>query len=311
MDIRPPERTATLFARSKTRDGTLRRIAGWGLGAAFSLATLAVVAQSSEGGARIRLAIAGLQNPTTLLLAARPQAEPATGALERRIADLTSDRDRLAARVAALEGQFEDMTGSIRNQTAAAAQGTAPAAVPVETARPAAPLPMIVAVAPPMINPLATPPAGVASILPEATPPKEPARETPVHETAPSPAAADAAAPVPLPPERLAEATPAETAKPVAAPARARTEYGIELATEPSMDGLRRRWAGVKANFGPLLIGLSPVAVRDRHPGSSAVRLVAGPLPSLKAAHQLCARFAAMKGECWPARINPADVVQQ
>jgi hypothetical protein len=76
------------------------------------------------------------------------------------------------------------------------------------------------------------------------------------------------------------------------------------------MDGLRQRWASVKANYGPLLVGLSPVAVRDRHTGATTVRLVAGPLPNLNAARQLCARVAAMNGNCWPARINPADVVQ-
>ena len=77
------------------------------------------------------------------------------------------------------------------------------------------------------------------------------------------------------------------------------------------MENLRERWASAKANFGPMLIGLSPVAVRDRHPGSTAVRLVAGPLPTLVAARELCARFARVNGDCWPARINPADVVQR
>jgi hypothetical protein len=118
-----------------------------------------------------------------------------------------------------------------------------------------------------------------------------------------------------LPPERVAEVAPTEPAKaePVkpAAPVHARAEFGIELATEPTLDNLRQRWSGVKANFGPLLVGLSPVAVRDRHPGSSAVRLVAGPLPSLAAARQLCARFANQNGNCWPTRINPADVIQR
>src|SRR5690348_11785400 len=109
MDIRPPERTATLFARPKPRDGALRRLAGWGLGAAFSLATLVVIAQSPAGGERIRFAMAELKDPAGILLAPRNRTDPATGALERRIADLASDRDRLAARVAALEGQFEDM----------------------------------------------------------------------------------------------------------------------------------------------------------------------------------------------------------
>jgi hypothetical protein len=118
-----------------------------------------------------------------------------------------------------------------------------------------------------------------------------------------------------LPPERHAEITPAAEAKPAPsappAPARARAEFGVELATAPTMESLRERWTSAKANFGPMLIGLSPVAVRDRHPGSTAVRLVAGPLPSLTAARELCARFARVNGDCWPAKINPVDVVQR
>jgi hypothetical protein len=76
------------------------------------------------------------------------------------------------------------------------------------------------------------------------------------------------------------------------------------------MEQLRQRWASAKANFGPLLVGLSPVAVRDRHPGSTAVRLVAGPVSSVIAARKLCAQFATLNGNCWPARIDPADVVR-
>src|SRR5581483_1868798 len=60
MDIRPPERTATLFARPKPRDGTLLRLAAWGLCATMSAALLVFVAQTPAGGARIKLALSGL-----------------------------------------------------------------------------------------------------------------------------------------------------------------------------------------------------------------------------------------------------------
>jgi hypothetical protein len=328
MDIGPPERAATEHGRKGRRDSTLLRIAVWGLGAACALTTLVIVAQSPAGGERIKLAMAELGEPTrsaaVVVAAVKPHTDPLVKTLQARLAQLTDDRDRLAARVATLESGFEDLTGSVRKQAAAVPLPAAPAPVPtpVATAEPRGPPPMVVAVAPPLINPLATPPAGVASILPEVPATKEPSKASALDSAAPEaatpgPRAGGSAAPesattagVPLPPERVAEGEPAQGAKPAATPARGGAEYGIELATEPTIEALRKRWSGVKANFGPLLVGLSPVAVRDRHPGSTALRLVAGPLPTLIAARKLCVRFAAMNGDCWPARINPADVVQ-
>lgn len=311
MHIRPPERTATEPPRTRPRDRILLRTAGWGLGAAFALGTLVIVAQSSAGGERIKLAMAELngstQQPVQLAASAGPQADPLVKSLESRITQLTGDRDRLAERVASLESNFADMTGSIRRQADAA---PAPSVIAGATADPTprAASAMVVAVAPPMINPLATPPAGVSSILPDTQ-----ASLTEGVESIPVEAAPPAA--VPLPPERQAAVAPAPDVKPrpvaPAAPARARAEFGVELATAPTMENLRERWVSAKANFGPMLIGLSPVAVRDRHPGSTAVRLVAGPLPSLTAARELCARFARVNGDCWPAKINPVDVVQR
>lgn len=311
MNIRPPERTATEPPRTRPRERLLLRTAGWGLGAAFALGTVVIVAQSAAGGARIKVAMAALTGetaaPARLAAATAPQADVMVTSLEARIAQLTADRDRLAARLASLESNFADMTGSIRSQASAVPTAAVVQSAAIEATTRATGAPMIGAVAPPIINPLATPPAGVSSILPDTEVP-------PTADLSAAPAAAPPA-PVPLPPERHAELTPAEDPKPVArppaAPARARAEFGIELATAPTMESLRERWASAKANFGPMLVGLSPVAVRDRHPGSTAVRLVAGPLPNLTAARELCARFTRVSGDCWPARINPADVVQR
>lgn len=325
MDIKPPERGSRETVRTKRHDRTLLRIAVWAFGAAIAVTTLAIVAQSPAGGERIQVALATFNDPIGPVLATdRPQADSTVRTLEARIAQLTADRDRLATRIDTLETSFTDLTGSVRKQASANPGAGPPAPAAAHIVERVAAMPMVVAVAPPMINPLATPPAGIASILPEA----------PVANAAPTPAApasvaagpvpAETAVPdvVPLPRERVAaveppgEASneaPVKHARPAAGvPSRSQgAEYGIELATESGMDGLRRRWVAVKANFGPLLTGLNPVAVRDSHPGSTAVRLVAGPLPSLAEARKLCARFAAVNGDCWPARINPADIVQR
>lgn len=317
MDIRPAERTATSSDRLKPRNGALLRTAAWGVCATFAAAILVFVAQTPAGGERINQALAGAVEPSAIAV----DSDPMVRALEARIASLTGDRDRLTQRVAALENGFSDLTGSVRRQAAAPpAAGTSTPVIAAPTVAVRDVSPMIVAVAPPLINPLATPPAGMASILPETPPTRSVALAAPEIPTptqappeamvpesaAPEAAAADEAptGSIPAQPERKAT----EAAKP---PAHARAEFGVELATEANMEGLRKRWAGVKANYGPLLLGLSPVAVRDQHPGSTNVRLVAGPLPSLTAARQLCARFAAVNGDCWPARINPAEVVQR
>ena len=317
MDIRPPERTATSSERLASRNGALLRTAAWGICASFAAAVLVFVAQTPAGGERIKQAMAG----TDEAVAVPAESDPMVRALEARVAALTADRDRLVKRVAALETGVSDLTGSVRRQAAAAPSSTP--AMPAPIAAVKEPVPMIVAVAPPLINPLATPAAGVASLLPEPAPAAAPVAEPPPEIPTPTKAPPEAMVPESAAPEAAAAddaptgSIPAQAerkasdAARTAGPARARQEYGVELATEANMEGLRKRWAGVKANHGPLLVGLSPVAVRDQHPGSTNVRLVAGPLPSLAAARQLCARFAAVNGNCWPARINPSDVVQR
>ena len=298
MDIRPPERNAPEPAGKKPRDKLLLRTSAWAVCAALAVATLFVAAQGPAASKRIERAISGDNEP----LAPRPIVADATQghersirALQAKIEDLTRDRDRLAGRVAALEHNLEDMTGSIA-KSAARVSSAAPTAAPVvaalapEPPGPAEPsVPALLPKGPIVLDPLATPPAGVASILPQNAQ-RTPAKREP-KEAAPEHVAALAR---PEPPKR-----------PPPHP-----EYGVELATAPNMEQLRRSWLSAKANFGPLLVGLSPVAVRDHHPGSAAVRLVAGPVPNIIAARRLCARFADLNGNCWPARIDPADVVR-
>jgi hypothetical protein len=302
MDIRPPERSAPEPVRKKPRDGILMRTAAWGVCAALAVAALLAAAQEPAASKRIERAFSGTNDqprPRPLVADASLERERSIKALQARIDALTKDRDRLAGRIASLEHNLEDMTGSIarnesaRNGATEKPEPVAAAAVTPEPPGPAAPsVPALLPKGPIVLDPLATPPAGLASILPDAPKPQEQKSE-----------------PEAKPPERVAELPP-----PAEAPKRpvphAHPEFGIELATAPTMDGLRQSWVSAKANYGPLLVGLSPVAVRDHHPGSKAVRLVAGPVANIAAARKLCARFAELKGNCWPTRIEPADVVR-
>lgn len=80
-----------------------------------------------------------------------------------------------------------------------------------------------------------------------------------------------------------------------------RTEFGIDLGGNPSMDGLRAIWTTLKASQPSLLEGLRPlIAIREnpRQPGGVELRLVVGPLANAAAAARLCAALSATSPSC-------------
>ncbi len=285
--------------QSSSFDNILLRTLGWGTAAALALGAAVFTAQTETGTARIQLAFAGTALPQPAVAAANTP-DPAIATLQTKLERLAADRERLEARRASIEHGLEDVTGSIRSQNEKRE-------TPVQTAR-AAPI----AATPPIIEPPAIPKLETLSLIPKATTP--PAAEEPAPMQAPETAAAaspeateappttETQTEVPLPPTRTA-------ALPVR-PQRA-AEYGIELGNASDLNTLQSRWVSIKANFGPLLVGLSPVAVKDKHPGSKAVRLMAGPVKSMAAARELCAKFAAQNGYCFPRQVDVADIVQR
>jgi hypothetical protein len=70
-------------------------------------------------------------------------------------------------------------------------------------------------------------------------------------------------------------------------------EFGLDLGSASTLDGVQQRWTIVKANFGPLLSNLHPLAAPERRQGKTGYRLVVGPLPNSPAATGLCAHFNA------------------
>ena len=67
-----------------------------------------------------------------------------------------------------------------------------------------------------------------------------------------------------MPPARIANASAVENDQPVTK----QSEFGLDLGGGATIDGVRQRWATVKANFGPLLTGLRPPATRDHRAGA-------------------------------------------
>jgi hypothetical protein len=255
--------------REGVRATIVRR--AWRLGAWSGIALLcvaaAVVSAYTETGAR-RLALGDA--PLIPTAALPPVSDNEARRLAGAVRVLSADRDRLAARVSALERNLDDVTGSIPNRSGPE-RGGAP-------------------------NPAASP------FPPNLMPPPS------VSTTAPPVVVAPASPPVRTPPQAPVVSRP-PISPPIAADAAAtgstatRTEFGIDLGTAATVEGLRNLWTAIKGTQAPLLEGLRPVvAVRDgAKPGTLELRLVAGPLANAGVAAKLCAALADAGLTCAPA----------
>jgi hypothetical protein len=285
--------------RRYLRARPLSRLLGWGSAATVALAAVAFTSQTDAGRQRLQTAIAYVSAPARVVAQIPPGASPAQSENQRlaaQLRELSADRDRLSARVAVLERSLEDVTGSIKRQNARPPDAPAAAA-------PSAPAP--VAAFPPL-SPLAMPAIGQATAgwQVAATAPHAAEAAPPPAEAAP-PTAEPVTELVPLPPVRVAAAPPSEPAPPP------KLEYGIDLGSAASLEALRVHWAAVKANYGPLLVGLRPLAAaHPKHPSGVIYRLVAGPLPSHADAAQLCARFPPLRTGCRPAKFSGAQLAE-
>jgi len=297
-EITPPQPDVPM-ARKRPRRRAFWRLFAWGGMACLALAAAVLTSQTDAGSERLRLAFAyGEPAEAVAAVPARAlESDLVTKRLAAQIRELTADRDRLAERVAVLERNLDDMTGSIKQQreelAATRAAATQPPPAPPAPSEPA-PAPAPVATVPPPVDlpalPLLAMPVGEATL--------------PTFVTGRT-AAEPGAEPVPLPPVRVAAVAASEPAKELPAV----TPFGIDLGGAGSIEALRIHWAGLKANYGPLLTGLQPlVATRPKHPSGVTYRLVAGPLANTEDAAHLCARFPVLRTGCHPAKFAGAEL---
>src|SRR5690348_5081540 len=193
----------------------LRWLYGWGVATAVALSALAITSQTRTATDRLR-SIFAVSEPSAVaqMLPRVAQLDLETQMLIEQVRAFNADRDRLAGRIALLESSVDDMTGTIKRQ--AAANAAAPAA---RTASPATQ---------PNPTPVASAPSAFAA---------------PETKTEPIITAS-----VPLPPGR------ASAAQASAGPETPATnEFGLELGSASTIDGVHLRWITVKATFGPLL----------------------------------------------------------
>lgn len=299
--------------RKPLRMRPLWRLFRWGGAASIALAAVALTSQTEDGSKRLQLALTYASEPEHLVAQIPPRgAETTAEAESKRLAaqlrEITADRERLTARIAILERNLEDVTGSIKQQSEQLVAARAAArALPPALSVPPTTTPVVVSAAPPRASalpalmPLAMPAVSeTAASWPAAT-------TTPEAEESAAPTQAAEAAIEPTPPAvRVAEAPANE---PAAEPPPAIAEFGIDLGGASSIEALRIHWAALKANYSPLLVGLRPlVAQHAKRPVGLTYRLVAGPLPNADEAARLCARFPVIWTGCHPAKFNGAQL---
>jgi hypothetical protein len=251
----------------------LVRLGVW-IGLATVSVLIAVFTARTETGIR---RIAGLMSPSapsaqdqpirTAKAPIPPQRQSDQEAEQRRLSEairlLSQDRDRLLARINTLERSVEDVTGSI-----------------------AAPTPRVSA------------PSPLPSI-PATTAPSEPATAAP----RPTVTAPSATTPAATGPNRVTAGHLATGNTPASESVATKTEFGVDLGGNPSIDGLKTLWTSLKTSQGPMLEGLRPViAIREGARGGAVeLRLIAGPLANASIAARLCAAFTAAGQACQPA----------
>ena len=115
----------------------LLRLGGWGAAATLALAVAVFTATTNSGSQRLAAAASSPSQVTaaapSVPIARITETEAETRKLADAVRTLNSDRERLLTRIASLERNLEDVTGSIRRQVS-----PAPAAQPEATATTAA-----------------------------------------------------------------------------------------------------------------------------------------------------------------------------
>ncbi len=277
------ESRATLNTPAQLDGSTMWRLGRWGV-AAIAAVSLALLVGSSEMGLRrIVLAFANIQGTAA---PPQPRESGEIARLSEALNSLTNDRERLLARLDAIERNLDDLTGSVT------LNNTPPR--PVETvAPPPAAASNALVIVPPHI------PSGVPQSVAVTTP-------LIVESSAPASVPATSNPTISNPTSAMPQSTPIPSVQDVPTldtPPTAKVDFGVDLGSAPTIEGLRALWTSAKGRHGALLDGLRPIVVlRERvKPGGVELRLVAGPLPSAAMAARMCVVITTTGTVCQPA----------
>ena len=279
-DLRAPR-------RRRRELNSLLWLCGWGGFTAVALTALAIASQTETASERLRHIFA--MNKSSAIARMPPrvtQLETETQRLAAQVRALTTDRDRLAGRIAATRKQYRRHDGGhqkagCRDCSRPCGQGTS-----TDAKR-----------------------TGHRTAGKSARDECQHRRDGDagfrrVPRTQGRPGAPQA---VPLPPARVATVSITGPDPPAAK----QDDFGLDLGGGGTIDAVRQRWSTVKANFGPLLSGMHPLAAHDQRPGVPGYRLVVGPLPNSVAASGLCAHFSAARTACRPVKFDGEPIAQQ
>jgi hypothetical protein len=285
----------------------LLRIGAWGCCAVVAVGGVVYAGRTEVGAARAQIALATLREaPREIithpggLLAMRSTDDAETKRLTEAVRQLTADRDRLATRVATLEQNLTDLTGSIARSAQSPAQaGAATPSAPAEAFPPPAPPDAAStnsggetrSIASPA-EPPAAPPAATAPLA-------RGSRMATIQSYVSS-----SASPTPSGgPETRVAAAPAEATPPADTPPNG---HAIDLGIATNVNALRAHWGSVRSAHAALLEGLRPlVSVRQSsRPGYTEFHLVAGPVADADAAARLCQALASARVPCRPSTFD-------
>jgi hypothetical protein len=277
----------------------LLRTGLWGICAVVAVSGAVYAGRSDVGAARAQLALATLREvPREILthpgslLAWRASDDTEIERLTDSVRELTADRDRLANRVATLEQNLTDLTGSIARAQSPAPAGATTSGAPRADEPFPPPSPPDSADSRSMAAPETS--ASVAS----AAPPRSSRMATIQSYISSS---------VPPIPSGGSESRVA-TAQPDATPPADTPPngYAIDLGTATNVNTLRAHWGAVKTAHAALLEGLRPlVSVRQSNrPGFTEFHLVAGPVTNADAAARLCQALSSARVPCRPATFD-------
>lgn len=270
-------------ARDDRFDGVaIVRLMSWATAAAVALGVAVLAALTSTGSQRIGTAIAGLAGrPPAQLAARQAEIENDRRSLNEALRLLASDRDRLMTRVASIERNLDDITGSIKSQMAAR---PLPETTSLQDPSNVDALPAITA---------RTTPAKLAK------PPDLPDWLANVPEPWPSASSAMEFAPGPPFPAPSVRVSALPEAHPMAPTVVSRTEFGVDIGSGSDLDQVRMLWTAAKARYGRIFGNLRPIVVRQEdRAGNPDYRLVVGPLSNASAAARLCATLGAADTVC-------------
>lgn len=264
----------------------LWRQAGWGLAAAAALSIAVLSGRDDAAMQKVAAFLSSLSLQPRQTDTHQFDAEAAARQLAQGVRSLTEDRDRLAAKLNAVEHYVRDTTGSIKQQIETAkAEAIKAAKQPPPWPEDAPPVPMT--------------PADIAAMVKTVAP-------APASAAAPASSGATDGSSSPAPTSAANQAAADTTASIGQA-------YGADIGTASSMKALHARWASLRAAHPHLFEGMQPLVSVKQNPrtGRTELHLIVGPYSNADGAVQFCDFVVPFHLTCQPAMFDGSRLALQ